>query len=341
MEKLKSTLTATEKEEITVKGSHGKVLSLIPSDDLVKNRIVETLKDRLIFHDAKSVDDVLDKTKDSYEMKVWNRLNKDLWEIAYRKNNTDICLNISPSDDLSKIKVIEHERRYYGYSDIDRPVGDFDLKEMPPVKDITEKSNVHPKQRKDDVSKISFFKSESGKNAGKYILYWEDDKGKNHRVYDLLDQKERFIVSAFFKAIKEGRREEFLNDLVSKLSKAQEKEVKKDEGAYKANMIKVRSDILESDVRAAEREAVISVYTRIVDSSARRFTDEQIADIRHYRAMFTDDTPTAELFSRLFDKASLEPDVSRYPEKWSTDTMKELNDLAEGITREHGQGLKR
>jgi hypothetical protein len=226
-----------EGTKITVKGSHGKVLNLIPSDDPVKNRIVETLKDRLIFHDAESVDDVLDKTKDSYEMKVWNRLNKDLWEIAYRKNNTDIRLNISSSDDLSKIKVVEHERRYYGQSDIDESVGDFDLKEMPPVKDITEKSNVHPKQRKDDVSKISFFKSESGKNAGKYILYWEDDKGKNHRVYDLLDQKERFIVSAFFKAIKEGRREEFLNDLVSKLSKAQKKDVKKDEAVKFAEKV--------------------------------------------------------------------------------------------------------
>ena len=125
--------TLDEAAKITVKGSHGKVLNLIPSDDPVKNRIVETLKDRLVFHDAKSVDDVLDKTKDSYEMKVWNRLNKDLWEIAYRKNNTDIELNINPSDDNSKIKVVEHERRYYGQSDIDEPVGDFDLKEMPQV----------------------------------------------------------------------------------------------------------------------------------------------------------------------------------------------------------------
>ena len=125
--------TLDEAVKITVKGSHGKVLNLIPSDDPVKNRIVETLKDRLVFHDAKSVDDVLDKTKDSYEMKVWNRLNKDLWEIAYRKNNTDIELNINPSDDNSKIKVVEHERRYYGQSDIDEPVGDFDLKEMPQV----------------------------------------------------------------------------------------------------------------------------------------------------------------------------------------------------------------
>lgn len=327
MEKLKSTLTTTEKEEITVKGSHGKVLSLIPSDDLVKNRIVETLKDRLIFHDAKSVDDVLDKTKDSYEMKVWNRLNKDLWEIAYRKNNTDICLNISPSDDLSKIKVIEHERRYYGYSDIDRPVGDFDLKEMPPVKDITEKSNVHPKQRKDDVSKISFFKSESGKNAGKYILYWEDDKGKNHRVYDLLDQKERFIVSAFFKAIKEERREEFLNDLVSKLSKAQKKDVKKDE------------DVSKAKLKHLEQDAKQAIHDRIVTPSARSFNSEQVEVLNRYHQVVAPGTPAGEIFNELLHEVAQELDVRRCPEKWITDTSNELDDLAEGIVREESRGL--
>lgn len=202
---------------------------------------------------------------------------------------------------------------------------------------VTEKSNIHSEKSDDDVSKVGFFKSESGKNAGKYILYWEDDKGKNHRVYNLLDRKERFIVSAFFKAVKEGRREEFLNDLVSKLTRAQEKEVKKDEGASKTNMIEVRSDIPESDVRQAERAAVTAVYTRITDSRAKRFTDDQISDIRQYRAMFTDDTSTTELFSRLFEKAMQW--ISRCPEKWSRDAFKELNDLANGITRDQSRGL--
>ena len=36
-----------------------------------------------------------------------------------------------------------------------------------------------------------------------------------------------------------------------------------------------------------------------------------------------------------------EPDVARKPEKWRWDTALELRDLAEGITREQGQELRR
>lgn len=103
--------------------------------------------------------------------------------------------------------------------------------------------------------------------------------------------------------------------------------------------VKMRNDILESDVRAAEREAVLAVYTRIIDPRARRFTADQIVDIKHYRAMFTEDTPTAELFSRLKDKVSQERDVYLCPEKWSRDAFKELDDLANGITRDQSRGL--
>lgn len=105
--------------------------------------------------------------------------------------------------------------------------------------------------------------------------------------------------------------------------------------------IKVRSDIPESDVRVAERKALSAIYWRIADSSAKRFTEDQIGVIKHYRSMFTEDTPTKELFFRLTEKAMQNPDMSRYPIKWSMDTLSELNDLADGITREQAQGLKR
>lgn len=306
-----------EDAKITVKGSHGKVLNLIPSDDPVKNRIVETLKDRLVFHDAKSVDDVLDNTKDSYEMKVWNRLNKELWEIAYRKNNSDISLNISPSDDLSKIKVIEHERRYYGQSDIDEPVGDFDLKDLSSGKVAMEKTDTHPEQSNDDISKVGFFKSNSGKNTGKYILYWEDDKGKNHRVYDLLDRKERYIISAFFKAVKEGRKEEFLNDLVSKLSKAQEKEVKKSDtntssesklnevvDSYKA--VIAASHKLIDDPRKWELHKLARVLIGVDNGTDERYhslTPEEKMEFYKEMASCEKDTRYAESFKAI-DKLS-------------------------------------
>ena len=215
--------TLDEAVKITVKGSHGKVLNLIPSDDPVKNRIVETLKDRLVFHDAKSVDDVLDKTKDSYEMKVWNRLNKDLWEIAYRKNNTDIELNINPSDDNSKIKVVEHERRYYGQSDIDEPVGDFDLKEMPQV------------------------------------------------ISDLRD------------------------------------------------------------------EAKQAIHDRITNSWQKSFTSDQVEALNRYQQAAGSNTRASEMFKELLSEVAQDSEVARLPKQWISDTSDELDDLAEGITREQGQ----
>jgi hypothetical protein len=105
--------------------------------------------------------------------------------------------------------------------------------------------------------------------------------------------------------------------------------------------IKVRSDIPESDIRAAERKALSAIHWRIADSSAKRFTEDQIGVIKHYRSMFTEDTPTKELFFRLTEKAMQNPDMSRYPVKWSIDAIKELNALADGITSERGQGVRR
>lgn len=111
-----------------------------------------------------------------------------------------------------------------------------------------------------------------------------------------------------------------------------------DEKKYSVSKVQVRNDIPETDIRQAERAAVTAVYMRITDSRARRFTDDQISDIRNYHAMFTDETSTTELFSQLFEKA-LQWISFRCPEKWKTDTLKELNDLADGITREESRGL--
>ena len=103
--------------------------------------------------------------------------------------------------------------------------------------------------------------------------------------------------------------------------------------------IKTRKDIPESDIRSAEYAAKQAVRDRIVTPSARRFTPEQADTLRHYRAMFTEDTPTAELFTRLYKDVTMDSDVTRKPEKWQTDTLRELNDLAEGITRNETRGL--
>lgn len=103
--------------------------------------------------------------------------------------------------------------------------------------------------------------------------------------------------------------------------------------------VKMRSDIPESDVRSAEYAAKQAVYDRIVTPSARRFTSGQIDTLNHYRSMFSADTDTKELFTRLYESVIKDADVARKPEKWQTDTFRELNDLAEGVAREQSRGL--
>lgn len=391
--------------KVTVIGSHGKVLNLIPSDDSVKNRIVETLKDRLVFHDAKSVDDVLDKINGSYEMKVWNRLNKELWEIAYRKNNTDISLKISPSDDLNKIKVIEHERRYYGQSDIDKPVGDFDLKEL-------------LDQQKETALLESYRSAGLGGNG---TQFWPDKgalgiyqafafKNNNILVFKDADDSE----GTFLTALSHEERQRLIDAIGSLLDKHI---ASKELADAKARLVKVlesaRADfgdtiliqpttvslagidttikaiflapdgkggdefrlagedyavlavgngghtefgidkILDSEdsvnalanavheahVTQLKQGAKQAIHDRIVTPSARRFTSEQVEILKRYPEVTK--TPAGEAYLDLLMEVSQEPDVARKPEKWRWDTALELRDLAEGITREQGQELRR
>lgn len=103
--------------------------------------------------------------------------------------------------------------------------------------------------------------------------------------------------------------------------------------------ISVRHDLPESDIRSAEYAAKQAVYNRIVTPSARRFTPEQIDILEHYRSMFTTNTDSKELFTNLYEIVLKDADVACKPEKWQADTLKELNDLAEGITRDEARGL--
>ena len=334
-----------EGTKITVKGSHGKVLNLIPSDDPVKNRIVETLKDCLVFHDAKSVDDVLDKTKDSYEMKVWNRLNKDLWEIAYRKNNTDIRLNISSSGDLSKIKVVEHERRYYGQSDIDKSVGDFDLKALDDI----------------ELSKVNVSLDEIKSYLDTQMQELADAKAKLVKVLDssIVDLGDTIFIkptTVKVSGIKTPAKAVFLapdgkgggefrlaGEGYSVLATGKD-------GHTEFDVSKILDDVSSvnglmkavHDVHVAHLEGLAkhAIHDRITNAWQRFFTPDQLKILNRYHQVSASDKPAGEIFKELLQEVSQEPDIARKPEKWITDTAKELNDLAEGITSEQSQGLK-
>ena len=105
--------------------------------------------------------------------------------------------------------------------------------------------------------------------------------------------------------------------------------------------IKIRVDIPLHEIKLSEYAAKTAVHDRIITPSARSFTQQQLNDLRHYRSMFTADTSTEELLTRLYEDVIKNPEVARKPEKWKTDTLKEIKELANGNNREQEQGLKR
>ena len=88
-------------------------------------------------------------------------------------------------------------------------------------------------------------------------------------------------------------------------------------------------------------EAKRAIEERIINPSARSFTDSQVKTLNRYHEVVTPDTPADEVFRELLNEVAKDPYVARKPEKWVTDTAKELDGLAEGITRDQGQGLRR
>lgn len=95
----------------------------------------------------------------------------------------------------------------------------------------------------------------------------------------------------------------------------------------------------EAHVKHLEQFAKQAIHDRIVTPSARVFTPEQVGVLNRYHQVATPDAPANETFSRLLHEVAQEPDVARKPEKWVTDTAKELDGLAEGITRDQVRGL--
>lgn len=90
-----------------------------------------------------------------------------------------------------------------------------------------------------------------------------------------------------------------------------------------------------------EQNAKKVIHDRIIMPSARSFTDDQVDTLKRYHEVAAPGTSAGVIFSQLLQEVSTEPDVARKPEKWITDTGKELDELADGITREQDQGLKR
>ena len=104
-----------------------------------------------------------------------------------------------------------------------------------------------------------------------------------------------------------------------------------------------RTDLSEHDIRTAERAARTAVIERITDYGAHCFSDDQRDVISHYRAMFTSDTSTGELYNRLLESVLDDPEVRRCPREWAQAAAEELQDMAVGKvhSEEENIGFKR
>ncbi len=89
-----------------------------------------------------------------------------------------------------------------------------------------------------------------------------------------------------------------------------------------------------------EYAGVMAIHDRIVTSSARSFTDEQVAALNKYHQKVCYDMPAKESFDILFKQASEMPDVKDCPKQWSADALDELNDLVKGIMRNDAEVIR-
>lgn len=89
------------------------------------------------------------------------------------------------------------------------------------------------------------------------------------------------------------------------------------------------------------QDAKQAIHDRIINTWQRSFTPDQIDVLNRYHQVAAPDKPASEVFKELLHEVVQEADVASKPEKWVTDTAKELKSLAEGITHEQSQGLRR
>lgn len=147
--------------------------------------------------------------------------------------------------------------------------------------------------------------------------YYGNDKDNTRSYFDLIEK------------------DDFMKELLDKVEKHFV-----DEYHLTVPHIKIRPDLPEAEIRSAEYKAKQAIHDRIVTPSARRFTPEQIDILKHYRAMFTADTSTSELFTRLYENTIKNPEVAAKSDKWKTDVWNELVDLARGEKNQEQRGIR-
>lgn len=128
-------------------------------------------------------------------------------------------------------------------------------------------------------------------------------------------------------------------DFVAKIVEKFENPKLLDEKIQNTNEIFEEFD--DNETTYLKEAAKQAIRDRITNSWQRFFTSDQVNALNRYHQVVTPDIPAHQEFRYLLDEVAQEPDVARKPDKWVNDTARELDGLAEGITRESGQGLKR
>lgn len=103
------------------------------------------------------------------------------------------------------------------------------------------------------------------------------------------------------------------------------------------------SDILKNSqsVAVGVDAAVQAIVARTSDPAAKSFTPEQRETLMKYTASAATPDAREKMFDELWGKAETALKDAGVNEAWQKDAHEELKDLANGVVREEGQGMKR
>ena len=94
----------------------------------------------------------------------------------------------------------------------------------------------------------------------------------------------------------------------------------------------VRECSLRIDVMDALKE-------RVINPAMRTFTDDAIQKIKKYTSLFDNDDVILQKVKNIKEEVCADSMVLRKPEKWFTDAVRELDEIAQGVARDQSRGL--
>ena len=173
---------------------------------------------------------------------------------------------------------------------------------------------------------------------------------RDFRVYDFSKQYgiPESIIKDYALSLRENRFDDASDSVCAIESYINAQFVKMDESSVNELFKSIRDelfyrfgDVDKERIKLLETDARQAIRDRITNSWQRTFTPDQVKVLNRYHQAVASDKPAGEVFKSLFEEVIKDPAIVSKPEQWRTDTLKELNDLAEGKAREEVQQLKK